>query len=246
MDKRKVIHLVHSHKNFFRFCAKIYNLSLRNKLHAKGTCVSVGVSIIKGLKVISHGCDNEIILGDFVRIKNSMIVLHGNHNKVIIGDFVNIDNSSIVLHHHSNKIIIGDHSYLNQIELYTEDEHNEIAIGSHTSLCGKAHLAAIEGTRIIIGDNCLFSSNLHFATGDSHSILNMQGERINQSKDIVIEDHVWIGTRVTCLKGVHVSRDSIVAATTTLCKDYSVPNAMIGGVPGRIIKTDVNWASERI
>ncbi len=74
----------------------------------------------------------------------------------------------------------------------------------------------------------------------------MEGERINPSKDIVIEDHVWIGTKVTCLKGVHVSKDSIVAATTTLCKSYDVPNSIIAGVPGKIIKNGVNWSTARI
>jgi acetyltransferase-like isoleucine patch superfamily enzyme len=206
-------------------CSKIYNsISPRNKLHTKGSKISIGVSIIKGLKIISYGRDNEIVIGDFVRIKNSTIILHGNNNRIHIKDF----------------------SYLNQIELYTEDSNNEIVIGSHTSLCGKAHFAAIEGTKIHIGDNCLFSSDLHFRTGDSHSILNMQGERINKSQDIVIEDHVWVGTKVTCLKGVRVSRDSVVAATTTLCKDYDTPNVIIGGVPGRIIRTDINWLGERI
>ena len=150
------------------------------------------------------------------------------------------------MHGNNNRIIIKDFSYLNQIELYTEDSNNEILIGSHTSLCGKAHFAAIEGTKIHIGDNCLFSSDLHFRTGDSHSILSMQGERINKSQDIIIDDHVWVGTKVTCLKGVHVARDTVVAATTTLCKDYDAPNVIIGGVPGRIIKTEINWSNERI
>ena len=225
MSKSRIIKTVNKHHSFFSLCSRLYNgISLKNKLHAKGSKVSIGVSIIKGLKIICHGCDNEIVIGDFVRIRNSTIILHGNHNKIIIKDY----------------------SYLNQIELYTEDSNNEIVIGSHTNLCGKAHFAAIEGTKIIIGDNCLFSSDLHFRTGDSHSILNMQGERINQSKDIVIEEHVWIGTKVTCLKGVRVSRDSIVAATTTLCKDYNIPNVIIAGVPGKIIKTDVTWSGERI
>lgn len=225
MNKSKRISFVNSHRKFFCVCMKIYNrISPKNKLHAKGCRVSFGVSIIKGLKIISHGRDNEVVIGDFVRIKGSTIILHGDHNKITIKDF----------------------SSLNQVELYTEDSNNEITIGSHTNLCGKAHFAAIEGTKIHIGDNCLLSSDLHFRTGDSHSILSIHGERINQSKDIVIENHVWIGTKVTCLKGVHVSRDSIVAATTTLCKDYDTPNVVIGGVPGRVIKTDVNWSSKRI
>lgn len=226
MKKNQMVNLVNSNRKFFHLSSKIYNsiLPKKNKLHAKGCRVSIGVSVVKGLKIISKGCDNEVVIGDFVRIKDSTIILHGNHNRITIKDF----------------------AYLNQVELYTEDSNNEIAIGSHTGLYGKAHLAAIEGTRIIIGNNCLLSGDLHFRTGDSHSILNMQGERINPSKDIVIEDHVWIGTKVTCLKGTHVSRDCIVAATTTLCKDYSTTNVIIGGVPGRIIKTDVNWSSERI
>lgn len=225
MDKNKIINLVNSHHKFFVFCTKVYNgISIKNKLRAKGCKISVGVAIIKGLKIINHGTDNEIFIGDFVRIKNSTIILYGNHNRIRINDY----------------------SSMNQVELYTEDADNEIVIGSHTNLCGKTHMAAIEGTKILIGDNCLFSGDLHFRTGDSHSVLNMQGERINESKDIVIDDHVWIGTKVTCLKGVHVSRDSVVAATTTLCKNYDTPNVVIGGVPGRVIKTDVNWTSARI
>lgn len=225
MNKNNIVNLVNSHHKFFCLCSKIYNyISPKNKLHAKGSKISIGVSIFKGLKIINYGSDNEIIIGDFVRINNSTVILHGNHNRIVIKDY----------------------SYLNSIELYTEDSNNEIVIGSHTSLCGKAHFAAIEGTKIHIGNNCLFSGDLHFRTGDSHSILNMQGERINKSKDIVIEDHVWCGTKVTCLKGVHVSRDSVIAATTTLCKDYATSNVIIGGVPGRIIKTDINWSNERI
>jgi acetyltransferase-like isoleucine patch superfamily enzyme len=225
MEKEKLINLVKSHYRLFQLCTKIYNrISIKNKLRSKGCKVSMGVSFINGLKIISHGFNNEIIMGDFVRIKNSRIVLHGNNNRIVLKDY----------------------SALNQVELYTENSNNEIMIGENTNLCGKANFAAIEGTKIHIGDNCLLSGELHFRTGDSHSILNMKGERINNSKDIVIEDHVWIGTKVTCLKGVRVSRDSIVAATTTLCKEYDEPNVVIGGVPGKIIKRDVNWSHDRI
>ena len=225
MNKEKIINIINSHRGFFGLCSKIYNgIKFSNKLGAKGCKVSMGVCVIKGLKIVSNGKGNQVIIGDFARIKKSRIIINGNNNRIVIKDFAT----------------------LNEAEFYTEDDGNEILIGSHTNLCGKAHFAAIEGTKITIGDNCLFSGDLHFRTGDSHSILNMEGERINPSKDIVIEDHVWIGTKVTCLKGVHVSKDSIVAATTTLCKNYDTKNVVIGGVPGKIIKTDVNWTNKRI
>ena len=225
MNKEKLLELITSHRKIFQLCANTYNnLNINNRLHARKSKVSIGISVVKGLKIINHGFNNEVIIGDFVRIKNSTIIIHGNQNKIIVSDF----------------------AYLNEIELYMEDSNNEISIGKHTNLCGKAHLSTIEGTKIIIGEHCLFSSDLHFRTGDSHSILDMRGERINPSKDIVIEDHVWIGTKVTCLKGVWVSKDSMVSATTTLCKDYSQKIVIIGGVPGKIIKTDINWTSQRI
>ncbi len=225
MNKDKIIKTVTSHHRFFKFCSSIYNrINLKNKLSSKGCKTDIGIAVLKGLKIKNYGRNNEVIIEDFTRINNCKIIIHGDNNK----------------------IHIKDRAFMNQVELYTENSNNEIVIGTHTSLCGRAHFAAIEGTKILIGNDCLFSGDLHFRTGDSHSILNMQGERINPSKDIVIDDHVWIGTKVTCLKGTHVSKDSIVAATTTLCKDYNTTNVIIGGVPGKIIKTDVNWTTKRI
>lgn len=216
---------IKSHRKLFCNLSKFYNsIKLNNKLHAKGCKVKLGVNIIKGLKIISDGIDNEVFIGDYVKINKSKIILRGSNNK----------------------IVINDHSALNQVELYTEGNNNEISIGTNTRLCGKAHFAAVEGTKIVIGDNCLFSGDLHFRTGDSHSVINKQGERINQSEDIIISNHVWVGTKVTCLKGVRVAEDSIVAATTTLCKKYNTPNSIIAGVPGRIVKTDINWTHERL
>ena len=165
--------------------AKIYiwiknTLNSKNKLHSKGCDLFIGLSVIDSLVIDSKGQNNCVVVGDSVKIKDCKIYIRGDNNK----------------------IVIGNKSTLRQVDFYIEDSQNEILIGSSTHFCGKTHLAAIEGTKIKFGDRCLLSSNLHFATGDSHSILDLSGERINPSKDIVIEDHVWIGTKVTCLKGV--------------------------------------------
>ena len=225
MDKDRITQMVFSHYKFFRFVSCMYSyMRPKNKLRTKGVKLSIGVTLLDGLKIFNLGKNNEIIIGDFVRMKDCTIIIHGSHNKIIIGDF----------------------SFLNQIELCIENENNEILIGKHTNIYGRSHFAVIEGTKILIGDYCLFSGDLHFRTGDSHSILDEEGKRINASKDIVIGNHVWIGTKVTCLKGVRVSEDSIVAATTTLCKCYEQKKCIIAGVPGKIVKTGVNWDSKRI
>lgn len=225
MDKKVIIKTITSHRKLAQFCINLYNnFYIKNKLHSKGCTLSTGITLIKGLKIINHGINNKVFIGDFSRINNCTIIIHGDNNIIDIKEY----------------------AYLNEIELYMEDSNNEISIGEHTSLCGKAHFAAIEGTKIEIGNNCLFSSGLHFRTGDSHSITDLNGKRINPSQDIIISDHVWIGTKVTCLKGVYVAENSMVGATTTLSCRYEDKNCIIAGVPGRIVKSGVNWDSRRL
>ncbi|MBT3207376.1 MAG: transferase [Bacteroidetes bacterium] len=53
---------------------------------------------------------------------------------------------------------------------------------------------------------------------------------------IIIEDDVWIGARVTILKGVKVGKGSVVAVGSVVTKD--VPeNSIVGGVPAKVVKT---------
>ena len=51
----------------------------------------------------------------------------------------------------------------------------------------------------------------------------------------VLEDDVWIGARVTILKGVRVGRGSIVAAGAVVTKDVP-PYSIVGGVPAKVIR----------
>jgi len=225
MNKNAIIKTITSHRKLARFCINLHNrFNIKNKLHSKGCALSTGITLINGLKIINHGNNNKVVIGDFSRIKDSTIIISGDNNTICIKEY----------------------AFLNQIELYMEDSYNAISIGEHTSLCGKAHFATIEGTKIEIGNNCLFSSDLHFRTGDSHSITNLNGKRINPSQDIIISDHVWIGTKVTCLKGVFVAENSMVGATTLLCSRYEDKNCIIAGVPGKIVKSGVNWDSRRL
>ena len=71
-------------------------------------------------------------------------------------------------------------------------------------------------------------------------------ERINPSLSIGIGDHVWVGTKVTMLKGTQVPRDCVVGAGSLLCRAYEHPNCVIAGVPAKEVKQDIDWMRERI
>lgn len=225
MDREQKKQLILSHRRLSQWACWAYNhLPFRNKLHARGVQLHQGVSLLRGLKIYSSGVDNRIILDDFVRLNDCTIRILGSHNT----------------------ITIGEDSTLNRTDLHLENDHNQVIIGRRTDLYGPTHAAVIEGTTLKIGDDCMFSGDLHIRTGDSHSVVDLAGRRINPSKDIVIGDHVWIGTKVTCLKGVSVRENCIVAATTTLCGRFDQKNAVIAGVPGKVVKTGVNWSPERL
>jgi acetyltransferase-like isoleucine patch superfamily enzyme len=54
-------------------------------------------------------------------------------------------------------------------------------------------------------------------------------------RDVVIEDDVWIGARVTLIKGVRVGRGAVIAAGAVVTKDVQ-PYTIAGGVPARPIR----------
>ena len=62
-----------------------------------------------------------------------------------------------------------------------------------------------------------------------------QENLLENDKDVLIDDGVWIGCNVTILKGVHINKGAIIAAGSIVTK--SVPHyAIVGGNPAKVIK----------
>lgn len=62
-------------------------------------------------------------------------------------------------------------------------------------------------------------------------------------KDIIVDEDVWIGARVTLLSGVHIGRGCIVSAGAVVTRDLP-PYTICGGVPAKAIKQ--RWTVEQI
>lgn len=208
----------------FRSYKLINSFPFNNRLRLRGIKYENKGKLLIGCKIINKGKGNRIIFEKGGRLKNTRIFISGNDNSIIIGK--------------DSSVLDG--------ELYIEDNGGRISIGEKTYMCGKIHLACIEGCSIDIGNDCLFSSDIVFRTGDSHSVLDMDGKRINPSKDIKIDDHVWFGHRAMVTKGVHIASNNIIGTGALVTKSIENSNCAIAGVPAKVIKKDVNWCSERI
>ena len=96
---------------------------------------------------------------------------------------------------------------------------------------------------ISIGHHVVISERVVLRDSDNHSIQNAGNTASDNSPKtapIVIGDHVWMGMNVTVLKGVTIGEGAIVAAGSVVNKDVP-PHCLVGGVPARVIKTDVSW-----
>lgn len=121
-----------------------------------------------------HGKENKIeITHSFIR--NTKINITGNNNKIIFGETCHLSNSVINIQGNNNSILLDNSVYMEKGDLWIEDNDGCISIGDKTLIAGHTHLACIEGKSITIGSDCLFSTDVVFRVGDSHSIIDMEG-----------------------------------------------------------------------
>lgn len=90
--------------------------------------------------------------------------------------------------------------------------------------------------RIEIGNDVGISENVVIRDSDNHPT----APGAKASAPIHIGNRVWIGLNATILKGVTIGEGSIVAAGAVVTRDVP-PGVMVGGVPARVIRENVDW-----
>ena len=191
----------------------------------------------KGLSI----CFKEKGVLTYLKIRRHIREINeGRNNFVYIGRNVKLSNITVHFIGSNNKIVVNDGCELNNCILRTDGDNNVIFIDRGTYI-GGACIHAMYSTSIKIGKKCLFSSEIDIRSGE-HCIYNLGDKKqYNFAKDIMIGEHVWIGKRVQCLKGVEIARDSIIGAGSLVTRKFEAPNVIIAGNPAKIIKTGINW-----
>ena len=110
----------------------------------------------------------------------------------------------------------------------------EIFIGHHSSLGDNTQIHS--GSKIQIGNYVLISWDVNILGTDYHS----PGGNPPKPKDIIIEDHVWIGCNCIITKGITIGRGAIIAAGSVVTKNISA-YTLVGGNPANFIKETDSW-----
>ena len=107
-----------------------------------------------------------------------------------------------------------------------------ISIGNNCVINKKVLLDG-RGGNLIIGNNVDIAQETNIWTLE-HDVHDDNHKDIGG--DVIIEDYVWIASRVTILPGVRIGIGAVVASCALVNKDVP-PMAIVGGIPAKIIGT---------
>jgi acetyltransferase-like isoleucine patch superfamily enzyme len=215
-----LLHLKYS--NCIRCSKNIKYIKIQKCNIEENNVVDLKSGVFYGISISIKGKDNHICMNSNY-ISNLSVTIVGVNNILNIEHGVKLYNTKIVIRGNNCNITIKE----------------ETTIGGGTIIC-----MGIDNY-INIGSFCMFADEVDIWATDSHPIINSNGDVINTSLPIVIEDHVWLGKGVRILKGVKIFHDAIVGMGSLVTKD--IPEKTLNvGVPSKTIKSNVSWSREFI
>jgi len=174
--------------------------------------------------------------------------IHGKNNIINYPKTSMLDLKVIVYGNNNHIEIKTSEFYSGRIYIGTIDcpvQNCEVSIGERTSCNGSEIWLMENNSKVIIGNDVMFSDNIYISCTDTHSVIDLDGNLLNYGKSVQIGNHCWIGKFVKILKNTKISDNSIVALGSIVTKQFEQTNVVIAGNPAKIVKTNVNWDEER-
>jgi acetyltransferase-like isoleucine patch superfamily enzyme len=132
------------------------------------------------------------------------------------------------------ELLLGEGVSLNgtvvPVELVTYSS-GRIEIGSQTFINYGTSIAARASVKI--GSYCLLGHYTFVMDNNQHGIIRRWD--LPQSEPVIIEDHVWIGSKTVILPGVHIGSHAVVGAGSVVTKNVP-PRCVAAGNPARVIR----------
>ncbi len=182
----------------------------------------------QGFNIINTGKNSLVVINLPYKVKNKVNLWIGEGGYAYIGkNFMARFPMNINMNNVACTLYIDDYANFGSCHIFAGDEKNlEIVIGKH-------FLAAL---------------GLIIRASDGHSIISLKDKRIiNIPKfGVHIGNHVWCGQNVILNKDSHIPDDCVVASGAIVGKKDFIPHSILGGVPAKVIKSDITWDSKNI
>jgi acetyltransferase-like isoleucine patch superfamily enzyme len=136
----------------------------------------------------------------------------------------------------SGTMIVGNRTRLVStivpLELFT-GEGATLDIGESSFINYGCSIAASK--YIKIGPRCHIGTYVIIMDNDFHKIEPEHRTEMPPSAPIILEENVWLGARVTVLRGVTIGAGSVVGVGSVVTKDIP-PRSVAVGIPARVIR----------
>jgi acetyltransferase-like isoleucine patch superfamily enzyme len=167
------------------------------------------------------------------------VVIDGPRNVLRIGRGV-VLNASMWLQGSGTVVEIEDGCHLNGMIRIVRGEGGRLRIGRGTTF-NAVGISMHEAGEIDIGEDCMFSTDIHLDVSDMHPIYDRAtGARTNPARPIHVGDHVWVGTRVFIGKGARIGDGAIIGGGSMVMGEIPA-HSLAAGAPARVLRDDIEW-----
>lgn len=197
------------------------------------------MTVIQGIQNYFDDLGNELKVHKTVKSSSKMtITFRESNSKIFVDKNTNLTDAEIILAKNSILVIGSGCTLKGKISI---GSYSSVYLGNNISVTKNLLIRVVESTALKIGNDCLIASDVIIRTCDGHPIYDVNTKlRINKGKDIIINDHVWIGDQAVILKGVKVGSGSVIAMGSIVTKN--VPEKVIvAGVPAKTIRENCTW-----
>lgn len=182
-------------------------------------------SIPRGLKLELNGKNNIVIIDKSIKFSNAQITINGDDNILSVKSTPEPIKDVIIFVEDGSEVYIDENASIGQGNFYL------VANGNYK-----------EKHKIVIGKNFRAARDTIIRTSDGHSLIDPETNlAINEPKDIIIGDNVWVMSRCMIAKGAKIPDGSAVAAYSFVNKPFEEKNILLAGIPAKILKHNIRW-----
>ena len=214
-------------RKYYLFGVKVFEYQKKYKLKGDLSDNKLTLPDTGKFNIQIFGKNNEVYINPKNKKSSLSLIIYGDNNKVII-------NSTEDIHLHG---VIGD--------INTKTKNTIFSVDKKTSINGMFFVLMDNNSSIKIGENCMFSCDIEFWASDTHSIFDSNGNLLNQGKEIIVGNNVWIGKDSKILKNTTIPDGCIVGMRSVVSKKFTTTNAILAGVPAKVVKENISWSNKR-
>ena len=198
---------------------------------------------------VPEGIDPEISgKGHVIEIAPSVqhrpgisVTVKGRRNALIVEPGADLQQSQILIKGTRCRIKIEEGCRLKNCTIIVSGEGSRVRIGRGTTW-ESGVIFADHGNSVVLGEDCMLSSDVVIRTSDGHGIFDRaDGRHINVAKSVQIGRHVWLGNHSRVNKGTTIG-DGAVLGQLSVASGMLKPATVYAGVPARAVRSNIVWA----